>query len=406
MGDAPTRQAVRIIEIDTIQLEPYPYLIVVRIHTDTGLVGVSDTFYTGDAVRGFIHETAAAYLLGKDPRSIERHWETLYARTVARWGGTGMELRAISALDAALWDILGQSLGAPVYQLLGGLARDRIRTYNTCGGPLYGGRGHSPTGPGKGPLEDLWAQLNEPEVLAQELLDEGITAMKIWPFDRFALAGDGRSISATDLETGLEPFRRIRDALGDRIEIMLEGHGYWDLPTAKRIARAVEPFRPAWLEDMVLAHDVDAIAELKASTSTPVIASEMLVTRYQYRQLLERRAADIVMVDPTWAGGITESRKICVLAEAFGLPIAMHDCTGPFTLLAGLHLALSAPNAIYQEHVRAYVRGWFGELVDTSVEIVDGHILPPRGAGIGAGLRAEVLDRADARVTTSRLSED
>ena len=112
---------------------------------------------------------------------------------------------------------------------------------------------------------------------------------------------------------------------------------------------------------MVLAHDIDAIAELKASTSTPVIASEMLVTRYQYRHLLERRAADIVMVDPTWAGGITESRKIGVLAESFGLPIAMHDCTGPFTLLAGLHLALSAPNAIYQEHVRAYVRGWFDD---------------------------------------------
>ncbi len=139
--------------------------------------------------------------------------------------------------------------------------------------------------------------------------------MKIWPFDRFALAGDGRSIGMADLETGLEPFRRIREAVGDRIEIMLEGHGYWDITTAKKIAAAVEEYRPAWLEDMVLAHDVDAIAELKASTSSPVIASEMLITRYQYRQLLERRAADIVMVDPTWAGGITESRKIVTLAE-------------------------------------------------------------------------------------------
>ena len=406
MGRHPqARHPVKITAIDTIQLEPYPFLILVRVHTDTGLVGVSDTFYTGDAVRGFVHETAAAYLLGKDPRQIERHWDALYAKTVARWGGTGTELRAISALDAALWDILGQSLGAPVYQLLGGLARDRVRTYNTCGGPLYGGKGHTPSGPDKGPLEDLWAQLNEPEVLARELLDEGITAMKIWPFDRFALAGDGHHISGADLEQGLEPFRRIREAVGDRIEIMLEGHGYWDLPTAKRIARAVEPYRPAWLEDMVLGHDVDAIAELKASTSTPVIASEMLVTRYQYRHLLEKRAADIVMVDPTWAGGITESRKIAVLAEAFGLPIAMHDCTGPFTLLAGLHLALSAPNGLYQEHVRAYVRGWFAELVDTSVEIVDGHILPPVAAGIGAGLRPEIVERDDARLQTSRLGD-
>ena len=396
---------MKITAVETVQLDPYPFLIIIRVHTDEGLIGVSDTFYTGDAVRGFVHEAAAPYLLGKDPRDIERHWNALYARMVARWGGVGTEMRAISALDAALWDILGQVLGAPIYQLLGGLAHDRIRTYNTCGGPLYGARGFNPAGEGKGSLDDLWAQINEPEVLAEELLSEGLTAMKIWPFDRFALAGDGRSISMSDLRAGLEPFRRIRDAVGDRIEIMLEGHGYWDITTAKKIAGALEEYRPAWLEDLVLGHDVDAIAELKSSTSTPVIASEMLITRYQYRQLLERRAADIVMVDPTWAGGITESRKIITLTEAFGLPVAMHDCTGPFTLLAGIHLALSAPNAIYQEHVRAYVRGWFKELVADSVEIVDGHILPPTGPGIGTHLLAEVLERPDATVKVTRLGE-
>lgn len=396
---------MKVTALETIQLEPYPYLIIVRVHTDEGLIGVSDTFYTSDAIGAFVHQTAAPYLLGKDPREVERHWDALYARTVARWGGVGTELRAISALDAALWDILGQSLGAPIYRLLGGLAHERIPTYNTCGGPLYGARGSSSVGEGRGPLEDLWAQLNEPEVLAQELLAEGLTAMKIWPFDRFALAGTGRSISMADLTAGLEPFRRIREAVGDRMEIMLEGHGYWDVTTAKRIANAVEEYRPAWLEDMVLGHDVDAIAELKASTCTPIIASEMLVTRYQYRRLLERRAADIVMVDPTWAGGITESRKIVILAEAFGLSVAMHDCTGPFTLLAGVHLALSAPNAIYQEHVRAYVRGWFRELVAVSVEIIDGHVLPPVGPGIGTTLLPEVLQRSDATVKVSRLKD-
>lgn len=396
---------MKVTALETIQLEPYPYLIIVRVHTDEGLIGVSDTFYTSDAIGAFVHQTAAPYLLGKDPREVERHWDALYARTVARWGGVGTELRAISALDAALWDILGQSLGAPIYRLLGGLAHERIPTYNMCGGPLYGARGSSSVGEGRGPLEDLWAQLNEPEVLAQELLAEGLTAMKIWPFDRFALAGTGRSISMADLTAGLEPFRRIREAVGDRMEIMLEGHGYWDVTTAKRIANAVEEYRPAWLEDMVLGHDVDAIAELKASTCTPIIASEMLVTRYQYRRLLERRAADIVMVDPTWAGGITESRKIVILAEAFGLSVAMHDCTGPFTLLAGVHLALSAPNAIYQEHVRAYVRGWFRELVAVSVEIIDGHVLPPVGPGIGTTLLPEVLQRSDATVKVSRLKD-
>lgn len=393
---------MRITALETIQLDPFPFLVFVRVHTDEGLIGTSDTYYTTDAVAGFIHQWAAPMLLGKDPRDVERHWEAMYARSVARWGGTGTELRALSAIDAALWDILGQSLGTPIYRLFGGLAHDRIPTYNTCGGPMYGARG-SATGDGRGPLQDLWAQVNEPEILAQELLEEGIRAMKIWPFDPIALRGTGRAISAADLRTGLEPFRRIREAVGEQMEIMLEGHGYWDVTTAKRIARALEEYRPAWLEDLVLGHDISQIAELKASTTTPILASELLITRYQYRPLMEARAADIVMIDPTWTGGITESRKIIALAASFGLPVAMHDCTGPFTLLAGVHLALSAPNAIYQEHVRAYIRTWYRELVPSSVTVEDGHILPPTGPGIGTHLLDEVLARPDATVRITRV---
>ena len=227
--------------------------------------------------------------------------------------------------------------------------------------------------------------------------------MKIWPFDRYSLRGTGQYISASEIEEGLEPIRRIRAAVGNKIDIMIDGHGYWDLATAKKIARAVEPYQITWLEDLILADDIDAICELKKSTSTPIIASEMLVSRYQYRQLMERRAADIVMIDPTWAGGITESRKITTLAESFGLPVAMHDCTGPFTLMAGLHLALSAPNAIYQESVRAYIRTWYSELIPHSVEIVNGQMLPPTTAGIGTYLLPQVFERPDATVVSTSI---
>jgi galactonate dehydratase len=396
--------AMKITAVETIQIGQIPFLIFVRVHTDEGLIGTSDTYYTTDAIRGFIHQWAAPMLLGQDPRQIERHWNNLYARSVARWGATGAEMRAISAIDACLWDILGQSLKAPIWQLLGGLAHDAIPTYNTCGGPAYGAGG-ALIGDGKGPLQDLWAQLNEPEALAQELLDEGISAMKIWPWDRFALAGSGRYISAADLDKGLEPFKRIREAVGDRMDIMLEGHGYWDITTAKKIAHAVEQYRPAWLEDLVLGHDISQIAELKRSTTTPILASELLITRYQYRPLIEARAADIVMIDPTWTGGITESRKIATLAESFGLPVAMHDCTGPFTLMAGVQLALSAPNAIYQEHVRAYIRTWYGDLVPHSVTVADGKILPPMDPGIGTTLLPDVLKRSDATVQITKATD-
>ena len=124
---------------------------------------------------------------------------------------------------------------------------------------------------------------------------------------------------------------------------MIEGHGFWRLPAAIKIARALEEYDIEWLEDMLLAHDVGALAELKAATTVPILASEYLVTRHQYLPVLQQRAADIIMLDPTWTGGITESHKIGALADTFGLPVSMHDCTGPFTLLAGVHLALAAP---------------------------------------------------------------
>ena len=388
---------MKITALETIQVDEIPFLIFVRVHTDEGLIGTSDTYYTPSAIRAAVHDWAAPMLLGKDPLQMERHWDALYAKSAARWGGTGVEMRAISAIDSALWDILGQSLGVPIWQLLGGLAHDRVPTYNTCGGPMYG-RNQNRGGDGKGPLEDLWAQLNEPEVLAQELLDEGIRGMKIWPLDRIALRGTGRHITAAELREGLEPFKRIREAVGDQIEIMLEGHGYWDITTAKKIAHAVEEYRPAWLEDMVLGHDIDQLKELKDSTSTPILASELLITRYQFRPLMEKRAADIVMIDPTWAGGITESRKIATMAESFGLPVALHDCTGPFTLMAGVQLAFSAPNAIYQETVRAYLRTWYGEFTPHTITVEDGHVLPPMAPGIGTSLLPDVFKRPDAHV--------
>ena len=394
---------MKITKIETIQLAEIPWVTLVQVFTDTGLVGISDTYYTGEAITAYIHKTLFPAIAGRDPRNIEAIWFDAHQRHAARWGGTGVEMRALSAVDCCLWDILGQELNAPIYQLLGGLARPSIHTYNTCGGPTYGKPGTSRTGDGPGPLEDLWAQFHGPADLARELLSEGYSAMKIWPFDRYSLEGDGQHISAAQLAEGTEPLRAIREAVGNQIDIMIEGHGYWDLPSAKKIARAVEEFNPAWIEDLVLAHDVQVIGELKGFTRTPVIASELLISKFQYLELLRQRACDIVMVDPTWAGGITESRKIVTMAEAFSVPIAMHDCTGPFTLLAGVHLALSAPNAIYQESVRASIRTWYKELVDHSVDIEDGHILPPLGAGIGAKLRSEVLERPDATVETSAM---
>lgn len=392
---------MKITRIETIHTDIWPLAIFVRVHTDDGLIGTGDTFYTPDTISSFVHEIIAPTLLGKDPSRIERHWFDLYDRNVARFGGLGAEMRAISAIDVALWDIAGQAVGVPIYQLLGGKFQDSVRVYNTCGGTGYGYPPHNRGGNGPGPLEDLHSAIHRPGELAQELVAEGITGMKIWPFDPYGLRNDGRYITPDELRAGLEPVRRIREAVGDKIDIMIEGHGYWDLPTAKKIAHALEEYKPAWLEDMLLAHDIGAIRELKDSTRIPILASEFLMTRHQYRPLLEQGAADIVMVDPTWAGGITESRKITTLADTYGLPVSMHDCTGPFTLLAGVHLAISAPNATYQETLRAYIRTWYHDLIPDVININAGRITPPAGPGIGASLLPSVFERGGTTVVAT-----
>lgn len=363
-------------------------------------------------------------LLGRDPLAIELHWRRLY-EVIAHIAGKGAEIRALSAIDVALWDIFGQATGQPIWQLLGGAARERIQTYNTCGGPAYG-KGRGSTGYGKdgkpySQYEDLIAFMTDAGALAQELLSEGISGMKIWPFDPVAhtprqwnewrdfkgvfdphLANiGGHTISNSDLNQALEPFRQIRNAVGDRMEIMVEGHGLWSLPAAKKIAYALEEFSPYWLEDLMRADDIDALADLRASTRTPILVSEFLTTRYEYRPVLEKQAADIIMIDPTWAGGITESKKIATMAETFKRPVALHDCTGPFTLMAGIHLAINATNAVYQETVRAYLRITYPDMVTEGNNVEEGHILAPTRPGIGTTLLPDIRTRPDATVVES-----
>ncbi|AMV24968.1 D-galactonate dehydratase [Gemmata sp. SH-PL17] len=416
---------MKITGLETIYLPEYPSILFVAVHTDAGLTGVADTCYMPDAIAGYIHQFAAPMLIGHDPLAIELHWRRLY-EVVAHTVGKGAELRGLSAIDVCLWDILGQAAGMPVWQVLGGATRDRIRTYNTCGGPSYGRAARGSVGYGtdgpQGKYEDLTAFMERADELALDLLSEGLTGMKLWPFDfvaHYPGGGDnwrsfrgmfdptirslgGHDISAADLNWALEPFRKIRSAVGDKMEIMVEGHGLWSLPAALKIARALEEFRPAWLEDLMRADDIDALAELRRGTTCPILASEYLATRYEYRPLLEKQAADIVMIDPTWAGGITECKKVCAMAEAYKRPVAMHDCTGPLTLFAGIHLALNAPNAVYQESVRAYLRVNYPDLVTDMPVIERGHFLAPTKPGLGTALNPDIRTREGAVARISR----
>ncbi|MEQ8600528.1 MAG: mandelate racemase/muconate lactonizing enzyme family protein [Devosia sp.] len=392
---------MKIIGIETIRMEEHANCLWVQVHTDAGHVGLGETFFGARAVEAYIHETAAPQLLGLDARRIDFIANQLVG--YLGFASSGAEMRGNSAIDIALWDALGQVTGEPIAQLLGGFTRSNIRTYNTCAGGSYikhvGGQKVSNYGLGQNTrYEDLAAFLDDAGALAEDLLEHGITAMKIWPFDAAAEKSRGLYIDKQDLKQALKPFELIRKRVGDKMDVMVEFHSMWQLGPAMEIARALEPFDTFWHEDPIKMDSLGSLRRYADASRAPLCASETLATRWAYRDLLATDAAGIVMLDLSWCGGLSEARKIAAMAEAWHLPVAPHDCTGPVVLAASTHLSLNAPNALVQESVRAFYNGWYAGAVTQLPAVSDGMITVPPGPGLGMALRPDL----DKRFTVSR----
>jgi galactonate dehydratase len=389
---------VKITAIETLQpKELFPGLLLLRIHTEDGIIGHGETYYCAEAVQAMIHDWMARRLLGEDALAIESHWRFLYERA-ANFGVRGTELRAISALDLALWDILGQVCKQPIYRLLGGPVRDKILVYNSCGNPKYGPSKDGLTGwPGMGtvgepgPLGDSWKLFNEPVALAQELVELGYSGLKVWPFDGAAIQYGPSRIPHAEIEKAVQPLRDIRDKVGMDLDIFVDGHAHFQLPAALRIAEALREIQPLWLEDILKMDNLDTLADFRRQSRMPISASEMLLTRADYNEALIKNAADYVMIDPTWVGGISETARIAHLAQTYNIPVSMHDCTGPLTLFAGLQVGAAVANCCYQETVRAQIHTVYHELIDTEVVISGGYVDVPKGSGLGVKLNPELF---------------
>ncbi len=322
---------------------------------------------------------------------------------------TGVEHRTASAVDIALWDLFGKVCDQPVHQMLGGLCRDRQRIYNTCAGYRYvRSNDIKPVANWNldgddGPYEDLVGFMTRADAVAESLLESGISAMKIWPFDPPAQENQGLFITAEQMRKAVEPFEKIRKAVGDRMEIMVELHSMWNLPMAKMIARELEAYSPTWYEDPIRMNSPQALAEFAASTHVWTCASETLGTRFAYKDYLDRDAAHVVMADLCWTGGLTEGRKIAAMADTYHRPFAPHDCIGPVGFVASIHASFSQPNTLIQESVRAFYAGWYRELVTTMPDIRDGYVYPMEGPGLGVDLLPAVYERQDLTVRRSTL---
>jgi len=286
----------------------------VLLHTDQGITGIGESYPTQDANHGALKELAPL-LLGNDPTNIERLWQDIFYRiSYQPWGGA--EMRMLTAINIAQWDILGKAAGLPVYKLLGGKAQEKLRVYNTMNGwPIYGMRDH------------------DPEKVTEFLLKRGIKAVKIYPYDRgpvnaFARHG-GTFITQAELKQSLDPIQRIRKVAGDEMEIALDLSSKWNLPCSLQIARSLEPYGIMYLEDAMLPDNLDAYATLARETSIPVCISERLATRFRFREMLALHAVDVVMYDVTWCGGISEAKKISDMADTYKIPTSPHTGGGP-----------------------------------------------------------------------------
>jgi len=337
--------------------------VFVKVCTDEGIDGVGEATleYKEKALIGAV-EHIREYLVGKDPLQIERHWHDIYRD--AYWRGGAVLMSALSAVETALWDILGKSLGVPVYQLLGGRANDKVRIY----------------------VNGWFSGAKKPEefaACAKSAMERGVTALKWDPFGKAYL-----TLSNAELDNALACVAAVREAVGNRVDLLIEGHGRFDVPTGIRIAQELEQFRPMWFEEPVPPDNLEALKAVRDKSPVPISAGERLYTMKDYKDLFEMRAADYIQPDISHAGGIMELKKIAAVADTYYIPFAPHNPSGPVANAATLQLAACCPNFNILEIMYSDVV-WRADLSDESLHYENGYITIPDKPGLGIELNEE-----------------
>lgn len=342
--------------------------VFVRVDTDEpGLIGWGEASlsWQAGAVCGAVQDLTEL-VLGEDPRRVERLWQAMTRGLYFRGGIVTMT--AIGGIDQALWDIKAKALGVPLYELLGGPVRDRVRLYANLGSEL-GGDTRSP---------GAWADA------AQACLESGFDAMKVYPvrpsrpLEGAAAVREAESLVAT-----------VRTSAGDDADVMVDLHGRTTSAMAIRIGHAIAPYDPWFLEEPCPPGDVDAMVEVARALPIPIATGERLVTRHEFRSHLERRACAVIQPNVCFCGGVSELRRIAAMAETHFVPVAPHNPSGPIATMVSMHLALAMPNFLILEQVRDDVP-WRWEIVDVPLVTTGGSAEPPSGPGIGVELLESV----------------
>jgi len=401
---------MRIVELTTYRTPMQPNVCLLGLRADTGHLALGESFWGAPAVEAYLHETAAPVLATATSTAPAAVGALLHP--YVGFGGSGAETRGNGAIDIALWDLLGQLTGQPLSRLLGGPVRDRVPVYNTCAGYEYirheGAQTSSnwglPTDPvAARPYEDLEAFLQRPAELTRSLLDEGYTAMKVWPFDAAAEDSAGQDVSLAGLRAGMAVLEAIRGEAGDRMQILVELHSLWSLKAATQLLRAMTDVAPFWVEDPMRGDAVEAYRRLRERVEVPIAAGEALSGTRGFKPLLDVGAIDVAVVDIGWTGGVTEATKVASLADAYGVSFAPHDCTGPISFAVCTQVVAAQTNGLVAETVRAFQSGWYPEVLEGLPLVKDGVVEPSTAPGLGVTLREEFLARPDTVARTTVL---
>ncbi len=357
-------------------------LTIVKVRTDEGLTGAGEVRMVNhtQALLGYLEHAIPNHVLGADPFDIEalvqRMWRTDYERA----GATVMS--GIAAIEIACWDIVGQAMGQPVFKLLGGAVRDRIKAYAN----------------GWYTVERTPAEFHD---AALRVVAKGYRALKLDPF------GAGTSeLAPAEQRRAVALVEAVRDAIGPDNELLVEMHGRFTPATAIAVARELEPYRPSWIEEPVPPENLKALAKVAAQVRIPVATGERIHVRHEFRELFELQAADIVQPDITTVGGILETRKIAAWADAHYVLVAPHNVGGPISTAAALHLAACTTNFKIQEYFNDFTEAFVTDSAPGNPEVVDGSFALPAGPGLGVTLNEELIAEHPPRQIHFNLFHD
>ena len=376
-SNAPKMKVTR---VETILLDNVPPYIghrkwlFIKLFTDQGIVGLGERPTGGipnlQSQINLIHDLCERFVIGQSPFNVEKIWQSIYT-TPHDYRHPGLYgAPALSAIEMACWDIIGKATQQPIYNLLGGQYHDRLRAYAYMN------------------TEGVW---ENPEIAgrrAVQLVKDGNTACKLDPFR--PITGPPRDFSLKTIRHVAKIFRSIRDAVGDELEIGIGTHGQFSTAGAIRVASILEEFDPYWFEEPVSPENVDEMARVAAHTNIPIATGERLVTKYEFAEVLEKQAAQIIQLDVGQCGGILESKKIASMAETHYAMIAPHMYCGPISASAAVQLDTCSPNFLIQEFNSNDLHS---EIFVEPIKFENGFITPPTGPGLGIELNEAVVKR-------------